>query len=252
MSKLTEDELEFQTLDVEFAFTNSNIDGESFDLSHNGGGIGLDLGFSYIKGDLNNYQWKTGLSLNDLGRIRFFNHAEKHQITTNTLANLDLDAVEAGANIQEQTRIISEQLLNNANSSEASKDFKIWLPTALTVYIDYRLTDNVYVNALAIQSVPIGENNITRDNLIALTPRYERRRFGAMLPITLLNYSKQRVGAAARLGFLTFGSENLTSFFKQDEFTGTDFYVGIKVNPFKLSWPGRKGRGGQNIKCYTF
>ena len=252
MTKISEDELSFETLDVEYAFTNSNINNDKFDLSNNGGGIGLDLGFSYIKGDINNYFWKAGLSLNDLGRIRFVNHAEQHQINSNTLANIDLDAVEAGRDIEEQTRIISEQLLNNPDASESDNNFKIWLPTALTAYIDYRLTDNIYLNALAIQNVPVGENAITRDNQIALTPRYERRRFGAMLPVTLLNYSKLRVGAAARLGFLTIGSENLSSLFKEDEFTGTDFYVGIKINPFNLNWPSRKGGKGKNVKCYSF
>lgn len=252
MSKINEGELAFQTLDVEYAFTNSNINNDQFDLSHNGGGIGLDLGFSYIKGEVNNYWWKAGLSLNDLGRIRFVNHAEQHQINTNTLTNLDLDAVEAGRNIQEQAQIVSEQLLNNPEGSASANNFKIHLPTALTGYIDYRLTKHIYVNALAIQSVPVGENAITRDNQIALTPRYETRRFGAMLPVTLLNYNKLRLGAAARFGFLTVGSENLASLFRQEEFTGTDFYVGIKVNPFNLSWPGRKGGSGKNVKCYTF
>ncbi len=73
-----------------------------------------------------------------------------------------------------------------------------------------------------------------------------------MLPVSLYNYSKLRVGISARLAFITIGSDNLSSFFKQSELTGSDIYVGIKVNPFKLNLSGR-GRGNNKpVRCYQF
>jgi hypothetical protein len=68
------------------------------------------------------------------------------------------------------------------------------------------------------------------------------------------------VGLAARVAFLTFGSDNLPSLFYQKKFTGTDFYMGLKINGFSLF----KGNGislnrkksgklkRRKIKCYSF
>ena len=120
---------------------------------------------------------------------------------------------------------------------------------------DYALVPYVYLNGLLVQRVPFGNVSLSRGNLLAFTPRFEHRWFSAALPISLYNYSDMRVGAAVRLAFFTIGSENLGSIIGNDNFTGTDLYFALRINPFSLgfgNWGGWSSRRGKNVKCYEF
>ncbi len=254
LSKLRGDTLSFQSIDLEYAYTDSNIDADNVEVKRNGSGVGFDFGFSYVEGDLHNYDWKVGAALIDLGRIKFFNNASQHQINRNTQFDINTSDFDDLSTFDGQVNLLSLQALGDSLASETDQLFRIATPAALTAFGDYHLTKRVYINASLVQNIPTYKNAVSRDNILAITPRYERRWFGAMLPVSLYNYRKLRVGAALRLGFLTIGSEHLASLFKQDEFTGTDFYVGVKINPFDLGGGG-KGRGGSgkgNVRCYDF
>ena len=253
LQRIDDDSLYFENLDVEFGYTNSNVDSDQFALNRNGMGVGLDLGFTYINSfDDGDYIWKAGAALVDIGRISFSKNAVKHRVITDFPVDIDVDDYDNSGTIEEKLSLFSYQTMYDSLASSQAGNFNIWLPAALTAYGDYRVTKNVYANVLLVQGLPLGENAIGRDNILALTPRYEHRWFGAMLPVSLYNYSKLRVGVSARLAFITIGSDNLGSFFKQSELTGSDIYVGIKVNPFKLNFSGG-GRGNNKaVRCYHF
>ena len=73
----------------------------------------------------------------------------------------------------------------------------------------------------------------------------------------MIIYEEFNVGASVRLGFITIGSENLGSIFKKSDFTGSDIYFALKVNPFNIDFGGRAIRSGsknrgKKSKCYRF
>jgi hypothetical protein len=155
--------------------------------------------------------------------------------------------------LDEAVELFSYQTLSDPALSYESGDFGIWLPGALSLQADYAVTPGVFVNATLIHRLPYRSNTVKRGNLLAVTPRFEHRWFSAALPLSIYNYSRVQMGAALRLAFITIGTENLGSFIGQSSFTGTDFYLAVKVNPFKVGFDfGGGGRRGKNVKCYEF
>ena len=250
LTQLPGDSLLVNDLDLEYGFTKSSING--FDgMEKNGGGWGIDVGISYIdEGEYVNYWYKFGVALLDIGRIKFKNNAENHHLkmenqfifSPSTYKNLD--------DVEQLVNRFSLEALNDSLASFQDDNFSIWLPGAISLYGDYSIDDNIYINTTLIQRIPFKGNAINRDNIFAVTPRYEHRWFSVMLPVSLYNYKKFRYGFSARLAFLTIGTENLGSFFNNKELKGTDFYVGLKFNPWDVGWSFGKGGGG--ARCYDF
>jgi hypothetical protein len=252
LSKLSIDSLDFESLDVNYGYTESLDPEDNYVRQRSGTGLGVDIGFSYIEEYRDGtYQWKAGAALVDIGRVNFNQNAPQFSINSDNAFTFATETFDRLSTIDDRSDFLSLSALNNESSAKTDDNFKIWLPAALTAFVDYRLTKSVYLNAVLVQSIPLGKNAVARDNLLAFTPRYEKKWFGAMMPISLYNYRKVRVGFAARLAFLTIGTEDLLSFVKQDEFTGSDLYVGVRVNPFNLGLGnGERGDNHRSKGCY--
>ena len=83
------------------------------------------------------------------------------------------------------------------------------------------------------------------------------------MPFVLSDWQSLHVGAAARLGWLYIGSDNMGSFFTKDKLKGADIYIGLKINAFSFGFNrgngltresgNKRGRQQRNkIKCYEF
>ncbi len=263
--KRPDNEIEFLTGDVEFGLTNTYVEDQEFNgIKRNGGGISLDIGATYLveRAYDDGYVLKIGASILDLGYINFNQNAEQHRfsnIDLNTATNIDLDDYFALTEYQDFIDLANSDVYGS-NQSAQGNGFTLMLPTALSIQADYSITPNVFINGLIIQHVPLGRNRIVRTDVLAITPRFESRWFGAMLPVSMLNYDQVHVGLALRLGWITIGSENLASLMGSSNFTGSDLYFALKVNPFKLrerdgKWKsqdkrGVRKRGNGKVKCY--
>lgn len=246
---------------IEYGFTNTlfQMDNEEYQLQKNGSGIGIDLGIVFTSGysEFDDYKWRFGISLLDIGKITFNRNAELHELST------DKDVFFGGTHYEQYNEIeewgtalknFSYQISGDSLGSFRENKFSNWLPTALSFQADYNISRGVYVNATALQSVPFARNAINRSSLFALTPRYESKWFSLSLPISLYNYNIFRTGLAMRLGFLYFGSDDIGSILSRYDFSGTDFYVGIKLFPFFSLNGGNGSRTNKNgdIRCYQF
>lgn len=261
--KRSDNEVDFLVGNAEFGLTNTHVYDQEFNgLQKNGGGLSIDLGAMYtIEREYEDgYLLKLGVSILDLGYLRFNQNAETHQLNNINPFTIDIDDYQSITEYQDFLDLINDDIYGS-NQSSASNSFSLALPAAMSIQADYALTKDVYLNATIIQHIPLGENRIARTDLLAITPRYERRWFGAMLPISVLNYDQVHVGLALRLGWLTIGSENLGSLVGNSNFTGTDLYLALKVNPFRLKerdrkWKPRDKRGVSKrgkrgkVKCY--
>lgn len=248
------DTLLFQNPHLNYGVTNMNLEGEDLSFQSNGFGVGVDLGLTYVyEGNEDHYKWKVGVSLLDLGQIELSRNAEEHDLNTDTLVVFPSRQFQSVAN-QDRIHLLSQVGLRDSTASLTSSNFRMGLPGAISIQGDYKIMEFLYLNGVFIQRIPMGENSIRRNNLMAVTPRFEHRWFGFSMPVVLLNYQKLSLGTSVRLAFLTIGSDDVGSFFGKRNLDSSDFYVALKINPFNLDLNlggGRKKRG-KNVKCYQF
>ncbi len=236
----------------------------------NGHGFGVDLGFSIaapLETGLTDYFWRLGVALLDAGQVRFKQNAVKHLIEFDQTVVVVPSDFPNRTNLDQMMKDASKAFLGDTLASLQGPAFSIGLPTALSFQADLRLMQGVYLGAVWIQRMPLMGNSVRRPNTVALIPRFEHTWFSASMPISWSDGQFLRAGFAARLGYLTLGTDNLLSFTGQAKLTGTDFYIGLKINGFKVKWSKlgiklpkytKKSRYGPNvwqrmrIKCYDF
>lgn len=260
------DTVAFGSADWDYALTLGNVsDPDNTRLRRQGGGFGLDAGFSWAKpgDDEGDYAWRLGISVIDLGFVRFNKNAERHHIAFDTLLTVSDADFPSRNNVSEVLGDVSQAFLGDPAASLQRRAFSIGLPTAVSVQGEVRIRPDFFVSALLIQRTPLLAYNVKRPNTLAVVPRIERRWWSFSLPLVLNDWQSLRIGAAARLGWLYVGSDQIGSFFNKNKLTGGDIYVGLKINAFSLNMPGknrltresRRHRGKQQlnkIKCYKF
>lgn len=264
LTKIPGDTLMANTVNFNYGYTTSNISMEPYQVSRNGSGVGFDLGFVYTVKDYDDgYTWKIGASLIDIGKIKFTKNTKEHLVNSSELVVLATEGFQNIENpevFESKLGYFSEQLLGDSTLSLVDDQFGMWLPGAISVQFDYSFTPNFFVNAAVMQGIALGGVGVRRGSLLAVTPRFEHRWFGAALPLSIYNWQDVRVGLAARLAFFTVGTSNLGSVFRQTTFTGSDFYFAVKINPFDLGLGGRskghkttrKHKSLRGVKCYEF
>lgn len=253
-AQIAGDTLLFQGPHLNYGVTNSNLEGEDISPQGNGFGVGVDLGITYVyEGDEDHYKWKLGVSLLDLGQIELSRNAEEHDVNADSLVTFPSQQFQSVTN-QERIYLLSEIGLGDSTASFTSSSFRMGLPGAISIQGDYKIMEYFYVNGIFVQRIPMGVNSIRRNNLMAITPRFEHRWFGFSMPVVLLNYQKLSLGTSLRLAFLTIGSDDVGSFFGKKNLDSTDFYIALKINPFNLglNLGGGGRKRGKNVKCYQF
>jgi Family of unknown function (DUF5723) len=178
---------------------------DSLPLRTNGRSLGIDLGFSIAKsldgGDADDYKWRIGVSLLDVGRIRFArDRGEVHQLNlsgTQVVKVDDFDDIENGRSFVRQ---LSRSFGGDPDGSlVADEAFAVGLPAALSVQIDYRVMPLVYVAGVWVQRIPMGYFTLKRPNMLAIAPRFEWQWASLTVPVVVDDWRKTRVGLAARL-----------------------------------------------------
>jgi hypothetical protein len=208
-----------------------------------GKGIGFDIGVIYEKkkSDVQNehvsslcaqnytpYQYKIGISLLDIGRVKFTQNAEKlvfNNVST-TWADLTNTRIQS---VNDFTTLLSNQFYGNPTEIVQGNEINIALPTALSVQADVNYYKNWFVNGIIVYPVHFSKSGLIRPVLFGITPRYETSLFDISMPVTLFDWTKPRIGLSAR--FLSFfvGTEKISGFFHFKDFTGLDFYFGAKL-----------------------
>ncbi len=236
-------------INTSFGFTNTTIDSQNFrpfEEVDSGVGLGADIGVSYT---IDN--WSAGISLIDIGSIRFSQNHELYEIMTSDI-QLDFDNYET---ITTARGLINQVVTDfeNRDLSETN-DFNIGLPTAFVLQGSYQIDRQINVTGQLVQRVPIGENSLQRENSIAITPHYSTKWISVFAPVTLYEYSKLRLGLAARFGILTMGSDHLGTLVRKHDFRGSDVYIKLSFAPIFTSDEKRASRRARNkgVECYSF
>ena len=227
--------LEFANIDAKYGFSSPSFNA--------GRGWGFDLGFTYKKTleevdayipfskksgcKKSDYLYKIGISLLDLGYISFSEESYYGEVeesgTWEDYSNSNFDD-----NYDEYDAKI---LASFSEASNIKNAYTAFLPTALSVQYDYNFQNGFYVNATLVQNLSFfNQLGVNRQNLLALTPRFELPRFEVSLPLSLRKYTFPSFGLAFRFwNNLIIGSDRLGSLLFDGDTYGTDIYFNIKI-----------------------
>jgi hypothetical protein len=252
-----------------YGLTTDDLSGQSNQVRPriNGAGFGLDLGYSWARladenGSETDYLWRVGVSLIDVGFVRFGRNAEKHQVNFDTSIAVTKTNFPKTSDPHAYLTEVSQAFLGNPAASLQARAFAIGLPMALSIQGDFKLSPNFYAAGVWTQRLPLMPHSLKQPSTMAIVPRYEQRWLSLSLPVVVSDYQFVRIGLAARLGVLYLGTDNLGSFLSSAKQTGTDFYIGLKINAFSIHLGDREGHAGsgsnkhersvRGIKCYDF
>ncbi|MFN0213996.1 MAG: DUF5723 family protein [Saprospiraceae bacterium] len=255
----------------DYALTTANLtdNANEVKLKKQGTGFGLDLGISWAMpadDEADGYAWRAGVSVLDLGFMRFKNTAQRHRIEFDTLLTVSGGQFPQRDNADDVLRDVSRAFLGDSTASLLKQSFGMGMPTALSAQFDARIIPLFYVSGILVQRVPLSKYSVKRPSTLAVVPRFEHRWFSVSLPLVVNDWRTFRAGAAIRLAWLYLGTDNLGSFTGKDKLSGADIYIGFKVNAFSLNFKKREkgyklrreggsrssGPNRKKIKCYNF
>ncbi|MFY7938493.1 MAG: DUF5723 family protein, partial [Flavobacterium sp.] len=90
-------------------------------------------------------------------------------------------------------------------------DFRVNLPTLLTMYADFKIVSKVFVTGYLQQKMNNDEGNdqITARNIFSVTPRVNLGFFEAFLPVSTDDISGTNIGFGFRLAGFYLGSNSI-------------------------------------------
>lgn len=212
-------DMTIDNIDAKFGISN---------LSRKGNyGMGMDLGVSYYKKNENvmansnpssgfeNYKYKIGFSIVDVGAVRFKN-ASMYEVNTYVDHSIVAD------NTTNQN-----ELLNFNTTLKPAGQLSVVLPTAMSVQFDYSVNGKFYVSSVFTQNLKAMDNQLRRPSLLALSPRFESRNFEIAMPLSIYDYKIPRVGISLRYRGITVGTEKVGWLFNFTDYTGVEGYISI-------------------------
>lgn len=235
-------------------------------LMNRGEGFSMNAGVQYFrnrndaffnpcargKGD-KPYAYKIGLSIVDAGFVNFTKDALNFRIDNRSTNWYGIDTVKF-ANQAYADSLLSVQFYGRYKASSNGRDFSLFLPTATSLQVDVPFSEHWFLNLTVIQRIPFGPLALRRSNQIAITPRFESRRFEFSLPVSYYDFFKPRVGVSFRFGIFTIGSDMISPLLGLTDSFGADLYLGITWKNFGHCGAAGRSRSGKrpNIEnCKT-
>ena len=177
-------------------------------------GVAADIGITYQwKDDKNKYKIKSGIAIRNLGSMTFKddnNYNSNYTLSIPSSNPLNLSLFENITNLSE----VEDVLFNNnyLNIDDQNKtDFRVNLPTLLTMYADFKIVPKVYITGFLQQKMKKDDGNdqITARNIFSVTPRVNLGFFEAYIPVSSDEISGTNVGFGFRLAGFYLGSNSI-------------------------------------------
>ena len=219
---------------------------------HPGVGYGADIGFTLEKKVAPSryysphtpksgckhldYVYRVGFSVLDIGAIKFKGSYYREVQNASGEWNNYADA---------RTNDISE-IINNLDNvlgsgvTESKSSYKAKLPLSFSLQFDYNFGKGIYVNSTLLYGVALKNSfGAERISMLAVTPRFEGKRFGIAAPLSINTIWKPGLGLAFRFWFLSIGTDNIFPYFLNMDVYRLDFYAQLKV-PIFINKPCKK------------
>lgn len=203
-----------------------------------GRGMGVDLGFTYKKmlSPIDNYysnsprsnckyvdyKYKIGVSLNDLGAVRFKKNPTQIYVKG------------SGEFFPDSSASYEDQFSANFNSYTNSNPIWATLPTALSGQFDYNFENGVYLCATVIKNVvPSRVTGVQAQDMLSVVPRFESKNVEVSLPLTFRKFVYPQLGLAFRVRSCVFGVDNIFPYLFPKNTYGMGMYVSLGFSIFK-------------------
>jgi len=183
----------------------------------------------------NKYKLNAGLSIRNIGSMTFKddnNYSTDYVLNIpdyiNPTDGLDLSLFENIESLDEvEAILISEGYLNKTQASK--KDFKVKLPTTFNAYADIKLISKFFVTGFIQQKITDDAQNdqITAQNIISLTPRFNTGYFEIYAPLSNSEIAGFNAGIGFRIGGFYLGSGSIVSALVSDS-KQADIYTGFR------------------------
>jgi outer membrane protein OmpA-like peptidoglycan-associated protein len=219
-------------------FDNDDYD---YEFPKNAKGFGGDIGLVYVlrpdnventTSNINinqdQYKLKVGLSVTDIGFIDYKNGIKQAYNITNT------DVSEEEFDNSDDFGTFLESFYSLSNTG---KGFKVDLPTALHLNVDWNFNRKLYLNFNTDLSLMSKDRKTANriSNTTSLTPRFESKWFSFYLPLSVIENNGFRIGAGIRTGPLYIGSGSVISALVSDNNKEADVYAGLKIGLLKVN-----------------
>lgn len=216
-------------------------------------GIGADIGFVYewrpdweeykydMDGETNiwrrdqdKYKIRAGASILDLGQMSFQKGSNSRDFTVRSNNPFNLLTFTNDESLEDFNHSIDSLTKNDPQwtaSEGTGQSFKMKLPTALSLQLDYHIWKWFYVNATGLISMQSRNkpHRVRVANQFSITPSFDYAWFGLHVPVSINEYSGFKAGLGTRLGPLTLGVTDFKALFATGKVNGAEFYAGLRV-----------------------
>lgn len=205
--------------------TNNGNDNEENELEDKSN----KLTFEYK--DPRNYKLNAGLAIRNMGSMTFKddnNESVNYTLDVPSGQFLDLNQFEDAESIQDVEDILLQS--GYLTMDEASKDFKVKLPTVFSAYADVKLYGKFYATGFIQQKLNEDNDNdrVTIQNIVSVTPRFATNFFEVYAPLANNEVSGFTAGLGFRVGGFFIGSGSILSAAVSDT-DQADAYLGFRI-----------------------
>ena len=241
--------------------SNSNSQNINNFFNYTEGGASIDAGIEYLikpqgttsfydEEDYNDYDWKLGLSLLDIGGNQYKYGTQSRVISSvkTTISGSTLD--NKFDSTLSSVKAFNDSLATIVNGYQAGGKFTVLNPMRLVANVDHYLTGNFYINAELSVNIPLSSIKksylqVKEINLLTVTPRWETKRFGFYLPIQYNTQNQFWVGGAFKAGPLLLGFHNLVNLFSKTSTQNGGGYMALILRASK----GSNGKTDKRLNC---
>jgi hypothetical protein len=214
-----------------------------------GWGVSGDLGLKFVKFEkgpwfsnrrneneklYNNYIFSAGISLIDLGWMKF-RKGQSTQFLVNNI-NVEIDtSILNNLSYPDPTAMLVGALGNLqsaiSSSSATVEKFSMQMPTTLSYQVDWQPLRYLYLNLTGKVAVPLfSGGRLPAAGMVAFTPRLETKKLMIAIPFSLYRYKEPTFGLAIRYRGLTVGSDVMATGNRTTGFNHVDFYFSFKLS----------------------
>ncbi|MFM7021874.1 MAG: DUF5723 family protein [Flavobacteriales bacterium] len=174
--------------------------------------------------DENKYKLKVGLSLIDLGSIKYKSGTYSKDFNP-TINHWDAEGLNP-TNPTQVDSILSAHFVTTAVPSTYTRS----LPTVFSLQVDYNIWRTFFVNFTAYQAFRFNNSpsQVHETSTYSITPRWDYKWFGLYVPMSYNTVTGYKIGASAMIGPFFLGTSSLNPLFTQTK--GLDVFFGVKVS----------------------
>jgi len=226
--------------------------------------LGLDLGVTYefhaltdVRSKMSSqskttplqhdYKYKLGLSLQDLGWIKYLKPEHARNFAMEVNQDLDFGTLQGSG---ETPLAQVDDSLNAQYTMDPNDDkFRMNLPTLASLQFDYSVGKNIYINSTFNYAFQFSNNanKIHEITTFSITPRWDWKWLGFYMPLSYNKYSHTRLGVSARIGPLIVGMADVLPIISKRDVYGVDMHFMLKVPHIHLKKKTPKSKSKFNV-----